>query len=76
MPKHGMENTSITETKKSTKVIYPSEDKADLFFYHNGIVHSLFLEQCQILNQHCYLKILARLHEAVHHRRTELWPDA
>jgi hypothetical protein len=28
------------------------------------------------VNQHCYLEILARLHEAVHRRRPELWPDA
>jgi histone-lysine N-methyltransferase SETMAR len=28
------------------------------------------------VNQHCYLKILARLREAVRRRRSELWPDA
>jgi hypothetical protein len=28
------------------------------------------------VNQHCYLKILARLREAVRRRRPELWPDA
>jgi hypothetical protein len=28
------------------------------------------------VNQHCYLEILARLREAVHRRRSRLWPDA
>jgi hypothetical protein len=28
------------------------------------------------VNQHWYLEILARLHEAVRQRRPELWPDA
>jgi histone-lysine N-methyltransferase SETMAR len=28
------------------------------------------------VNQHCYLEILARLREAVHRKRPELWPDA
>jgi histone-lysine N-methyltransferase SETMAR len=35
-----------------------------------------FLEQGRTVNQHCYLKILARLYEAVRWRRHELWPDA
>jgi hypothetical protein len=39
------------------------------------IVHSEFLEQGRTVNQH-YLEILARLHEAVHQRRPELWPHA
>jgi histone-lysine N-methyltransferase SETMAR len=38
------------------------------------IVHSEFLEQGRTVNQHCYLETLAKLHEAVHHRR--LWPNA
>jgi hypothetical protein len=40
------------------------------------IVHFEFLEQGRTVNQHCYLEILARLQEAVHQRRPELWPDA
>jgi hypothetical protein len=40
------------------------------------IVHFEFLEQGEAVKQHCYLEILARLHEAVHLRRPELWPDA
>jgi hypothetical protein len=40
------------------------------------IVHFEFLEQGRTVNQHCYLEILARLREAVHQRRPELWPDA
>jgi transposase len=40
------------------------------------IVHSEFLEQGQTVNQHCYLETLAKLHEAAHQRRPELWPDA
>jgi hypothetical protein len=40
------------------------------------IVHFEFLEQGRTMNQHCYLKILARLREAVRQRRPELWPDA
>jgi hypothetical protein len=46
------------------------------FFDHKGIVHLEFLEQGRTVNQHCYLEILARLREAVHWRRPELWPDA
>jgi histone-lysine N-methyltransferase SETMAR len=30
----------------------------------------------QTVNQHCYLEILAWLHEAVRCRRPELWPHA
>jgi histone-lysine N-methyltransferase SETMAR len=40
------------------------------------IVHSEFLEQGRTVNQHYYLEILPKLHEAVHQRRPELWPDA
>jgi histone-lysine N-methyltransferase SETMAR len=40
------------------------------------IVHFEFLEQGQIVNQHCYLEILARLCEAVCQRKPELWSDA
>jgi histone-lysine N-methyltransferase SETMAR len=40
------------------------------------IVHFEFLEQGRTVNQHCYLKISARLREAFHWRRPELWPDA
>jgi hypothetical protein len=40
------------------------------------IVYFEFLEQGRTVNQHCYLEILARLHEAVCRRRPELWPDA
>jgi hypothetical protein len=39
------------------------------------IVFFEFLEQGRTVNQHSYLEILARLHEAVHQRRPELWPD-
>jgi hypothetical protein len=39
------------------------------------IVHFEFLEQGGTVNQHCYLEILARLHEAVCRRRPELWSD-
>jgi hypothetical protein len=77
MSKHAMENISVTETKKGTHVTSPSEDNAHLFFFdHKGIVHCEFLEQGQTVNQHCYLEILARLCEAVHRRRPELWPHA
>jgi hypothetical protein len=40
------------------------------------IVYFEFLEQGRTVNQHCYLEILADLHEAVCWRRPELWPDA
>jgi histone-lysine N-methyltransferase SETMAR len=40
------------------------------------IVHFEFLEQGQTVNQHCYLEVLASLHEVVHQRRPELWPVA
>jgi hypothetical protein len=46
------------------------------FFDHKDIVHFEFLEQGRTVNQHCYLEILARLHEAVPQRRPELLPDA
>jgi hypothetical protein len=75
-PKHAMENTSATETKKGTHVTSPSEDNAHSFFYHKGIVHFEFLEQGRTVNQHSYLEILARLRVAVRRRRPELWPNA
>jgi hypothetical protein len=72
-----MDNFRISETKKGMHVMSPSEDNAHLiFFYHKGIVHFEFLEQGRRVNQHCYLEILARLHEAVRWRRPELWPDS
>jgi hypothetical protein len=71
-----MENISVTETKKGTRVTSPSEDNAYLFFYHKGIVHFEFLEKGRTVNRHCYLEIMARLREAVRRRRPELWPDA
>jgi hypothetical protein len=40
------------------------------------IVHFEVLEEGRTVNQHCYLEILARLHEAVRRRRPEIWPDA
>jgi histone-lysine N-methyltransferase SETMAR len=46
------------------------------FFDHKSIFYFEFLEQGQTVNQHCYLEILARLHEAVRRRRPELYPDA
>jgi hypothetical protein len=67
-----MENISVTETKKGAHVTSPSEDDAHLFFDHKGVVHFEFLGQDQAVNQHCYLEILARLHEAVRQRRPEL----
>jgi hypothetical protein len=70
-----MENISVTETKKGTHVTSPSEDSAHLLFDHKGTVHFEFLEQGRTVNQHCYLEIFARLREAVHRRRPELWPD-
>jgi hypothetical protein len=46
------------------------------FFDHKGIVHFEFLQQDRTENQHCYLEILARLCQALHQRRPELWLDA
>jgi hypothetical protein len=40
------------------------------------IVHFEFLEKGRTVNQHCYLEILAKLHEAVNQRTPELCPDA
>jgi hypothetical protein len=40
------------------------------------IIHFEFLEEGRTMNQHCYLKILARLREAVSWRRPDLWHDA
>jgi hypothetical protein len=45
--------------QKGTQVTSPNEDNANLFFYHKGIVHFEFLKQGRIVNQHCYLEILA-----------------
>jgi hypothetical protein len=43
-PKQPLENISVTETKKGTHVMSPSEDNAHLFFfYHEGTVHFDFL---------------------------------
>jgi hypothetical protein len=51
----------LSRPKKNPHVT--SEDNAHLFFYHKGVVHFAFLEQGRTVNQHCYLEILARLHE-------------
>jgi histone-lysine N-methyltransferase SETMAR len=66
-----MESMSVTETKKGTHVTSKIEENAHLFFYHFES-----LEQGRRVNQHCYLEILALLHEAVRRRTPELWPDA
>jgi histone-lysine N-methyltransferase SETMAR len=78
MPKHEMENISITETKKKKARMSRAQVKTMLIcvFDHKGIVHFEFLELGQTVNQHCYLEILARLREVVRRRRPELWPDA
>jgi hypothetical protein len=69
MPKHAMENISITKTIKGTHVKSPCENNAHLFFYHKGIVHFEFLQQGQTVNQHYYFEVVCRI-------RPELWPDA
>jgi hypothetical protein len=49
----------------------PSKHNVD-FFDHKDTVQFEFPEQGQIVNQHCYLEILARLHEADCWRRRKL----
>ena len=57
-------------------VISPNEENADLFLDQKDIVHFEYLEEGQTVDQHCYLEILVRLHEAFLQTRTEIWPDA
>jgi hypothetical protein len=45
------------------------------FFNINGTVHFEFIPQSQAVNQTYYVKILKRIHQAVHRKRPELWPS-
>jgi histone-lysine N-methyltransferase SETMAR len=40
-----------------------------------GIVHFQFITQVQTFNHAYYVEILKQLHEAVHRKRPELWPN-
>jgi hypothetical protein len=73
-PMHAIENISVPRPKKARMSQAQVKTTLICIFDHKGIVHFEFLEQGQTVNQHCYLEILARLHETVRWRRPELWP--
>jgi len=45
------------------------------FFDIKGIIHFEFIPQGQTFNQAYYVEILKWLHESVHSKRPELWPN-
>jgi len=45
------------------------------FFNIKSIIHNELILQGQTVNQAYYLEIMKRLHEAVHSKRCELWPN-
>jgi hypothetical protein len=47
MPKNAMENISVTETKKGTRVMTPSEDNAHLFFITRALFTLSFLNKVE-----------------------------
>jgi len=40
-----------------------------------GLVHFKFIPQGKTFNQAYYVEILKQIHEAVHRKRHELWPN-
>jgi hypothetical protein len=58
----------LQEISKGMHVTSPSQ--ADDFFNQNH------REEGQKVSQRCDMEILAGLHEAVHWKKLELWPDA
>jgi hypothetical protein len=45
------------------------------FFNIRGILFFAFISQCQAVNQAYYVEILKQLHEAMHRKGPELWPN-
>jgi hypothetical protein len=61
--------------RESSHVVITNEGSALAFFDIKCIIHFEFISQGQTVNQAYYVEILKRLHEAVHRRRSELWPN-
>jgi hypothetical protein len=74
-----MKKSSVFEQHKRFKVgqeDVKDNERTGKLTAQMKIVHFEFLEQGGTVNQHCYLKISAKLRKDVHQRRPELWPDS
>jgi hypothetical protein len=57
-------------------VMSPNEEKDNLLYDRKDIVQFEYPAVGQTVEQHGYLEIVVRLHEAVLRQRTEILPDA
>jgi len=70
-----METADIPTTPESFHVRITSEDNVHHFLNIKGIIHFEFIPQGQTVNHAYYVEILKQLHEAVHRKQPELWPN-
>jgi histone-lysine N-methyltransferase SETMAR len=64
---------SSPRPKKAQRVLSKVKALLTVFFDYRGIVHHSYALESQTINKEYYLEVIHHLHDAVRHRRPDLW---